>query len=108
MIAPAIDLLAVYALFSGDWRVYVTLGVFYVIQFATTAFAFHLEREPLRPLWALPFQMLVYRQLMYLVVIQSVVTAVRGTPLRWQRMIRQGTAAQSLDREKNPESAPSR
>ncbi|WP_322759925.1 hypothetical protein [Frankia sp. Cr2] len=53
--------------------------------------------NPLRPLWALPFQMFVYRQLMYLVVIQSVVTAARGTPLRWQRMIRQGTATQSLD-----------
>ncbi|WP_322752490.1 bifunctional polysaccharide deacetylase/glycosyltransferase family 2 protein [Frankia sp. Cas3] len=102
VIGPAVDLLAVYALFSGDWRVYATLGVFYGIQFATTAFAFRLEREPLRPLWALPFQMFVYRQLMYLVVIQAVVTAARGTPLRWQRMIRQGTATQSLDREMMP------
>ena len=35
------------------------------------AYAFRLDREPLRPLWSLPLQQFVYRQLMYLVVIQS-------------------------------------
>ena len=42
---------------------------------------------------ALPFQQLVYRQLMYLVVVQSVVTALIGNRLRWQRMVRTGEAA---------------
>ena len=35
------------------------------------------------PLWALPLQQFVYRQLMYLVVIQSVITAIAGIRLRW-------------------------
>ena len=46
----------------------------------------------MRALWALPLQLFVYRQLMYLVVIQSVVTALLGTRLKWHRMQRTGTA----------------
>ncbi|MDG4807253.1 hypothetical protein O7634_10890 [Micromonospora sp. WMMD1120] len=44
-------------------------------------------------LWALPLQQLVYRQLMYLVVVQSVVPALIGNRLRWQRMVRTGEVA---------------
>ena len=38
----------------------------------------------------MPLQQLVYRQLMYLVVIQSVVSAARGARLRWQQLKRTG------------------
>ena len=48
-----------------------------------------------RALWALPLQIFVYRQLMYLVVVQSVVAALLGNRLKWQRMHRSGTAAQT-------------
>ena len=48
--------------------------------------AFRLDREPLRPLWALPLQQFVYRQLMYLVLIQSAITALTGGRLRWQKL----------------------
>jgi hypothetical protein len=41
-------------------------------------------------LWALPLQQLVYRQLMYLVVIHSVVTALSGFRLPWQKLRRAG------------------
>jgi hypothetical protein len=44
-----------------------------------------------RGLVYLPLQQFVYRQLMYLVVIQSVFTAVSGSRLRWQRMERYGS-----------------
>ena len=43
-----------------------------------------------RPLWAVPLQQIAYRQLMYLVVIQSVATALAGTRLRWQKLRRLG------------------
>ena len=42
------------------------------------------------PLWSFPLQQLVYRQLMYLVVIQSVWNALAGSRVRWQRMERYG------------------
>jgi hypothetical protein len=54
--------------------------------------AFRLDREPLRPLLWLPLQQFVYRQLMYLVVIQSVVTAIAGATLRWHKLERRGDA----------------
>ena len=56
----------------------------------TAAVAFRLDRETLRPLWALPLQQFVYRQLMYLVLIQSAVTALTGGRLRWQKLRRTG------------------
>ena len=55
------------------------------------AYAFRLDRESLRPLWTLPLQQFVYRQLMYLVVIQSVFTAFAGVHLKWHRMERYGS-----------------
>jgi len=39
---------------------------------------------------SLPFQQVVYRQLMYLVTIQSIITALLGTRQRWQVIRRTG------------------
>ena len=52
-----------------------------------------LDGERLRPLWLLPLQQVVYRQLMYLVTIQSVITALIGTRQRWQAISRTGVFA---------------
>jgi hypothetical protein len=38
----------------------------------------------------MPLQQFVYRQLMYLVVIESVISAALGTRLRWQHLERTG------------------
>ena len=54
------------------------------------AYAFRLDGESPRPLWALPLQQFVYRQLMYLVVIESLVSALAGTRLRWHKLTRTG------------------
>jgi hypothetical protein len=56
----------------------------------TAAYGLHLDRESLRPLWSLPIQQFVYRQLMYLVVIQSLVSAAGGARLRWHKLERTG------------------
>jgi hypothetical protein len=66
-----------------------------LLQVLTAVLAFRLDRESLRPLWALPLQQVVYRQLMYLVLLHSMVTAVSGGRLRWQKLNRTGEAAQS-------------
>ena len=50
------------------------------------------ERERLRDLWLVPLQQIVYRQLMYLVLLHSALTAVAGHRLRWQKMRRTGVA----------------
>jgi len=92
LLAPLVDVLAVYGLvFHDQWRVAGLWLGFLLVQALLSLYAFRLDGERLRPLVALPFQQVVYRQLMYLVVIQSIVTALAGARLRWHRMERYGT-----------------
>ncbi|MGW1377533.1 bifunctional polysaccharide deacetylase/glycosyltransferase family 2 protein [Streptomyces sp. NPDC002446] len=97
LFAPVVDVFALYGVCFGDTAqaIAVWLG-FLVVQLITAGYALRLDREPLSALWALPLQLFFYRQLLYLVVIQSVVTALLGTRLKWHRMQRTGTANQHL------------
>jgi cellulose synthase/poly-beta-1,6-N-acetylglucosamine synthase-like glycosyltransferase/peptidoglycan/xylan/chitin deacetylase (PgdA/CDA1 family) len=89
--APAMDAYLLYGLFFLDIPTTLLLWVGFVsAQLLTAAYAFRLDGESLRPLWSLPLQQAVYRQLMYLVVIQSVVTAVSGVRLPWVKLRRTG------------------
>ncbi|MDX6662314.1 MAG: hypothetical protein QOG09_416, partial [Solirubrobacterales bacterium] len=91
MLAPLIDVFTLYGLFFLDPLPVLAYWVgFNVLLLSLGAFSFSLDGEPLRPLWAMPLQQFVYRQLMYLVVIQSIISALRGTRLRWQHMERSG------------------
>ncbi len=90
-LAPLIDVFAVYGvLFLDPLPVLAYWLAFNLLQLALCAYAFRLDRESPRPLWALPLQQFVYRQLMYLVVLQSLISAVRGIRLRWQHVERTG------------------
>ncbi len=66
---------------------------FVVLQALAGGYALWLDHERLRSLWLLPLQQVVYRQLMYLVTIQSVITALIGTRQRWQAIGRAGVFA---------------
>jgi hypothetical protein len=63
---------------------------FVALQALAGAYALRIDGERLRALWVLPFQQVVYRQLMYLVTIQSMMTALLGTRQRWQVIRRSG------------------
>ncbi|WP_242002286.1 bifunctional polysaccharide deacetylase/glycosyltransferase family 2 protein [Kribbella steppae] len=92
LLAPVVDVFALYGLlFLDPLRVGLVWLGFLALQFAMGRYAFHLDGERAGPLWTLPLQQFVYRQLMYLVVIQSVFTALAGSRLRWQRMERYGS-----------------
>lgn len=92
--APAVDVFALYGLLFLPWSsLALAWAGLLLLQALTAGYALRLDRERLGPLWSLPLQQLVYRQVMYLVVVQSVVTAVIGNRLRWQRMARTGEAA---------------
>jgi hypothetical protein len=67
-------------------------AAFSLVQALIAVFAFRLDREPLRPLWALPLQQFVYRQLMYLVIIESTVSALKGVRSGWKHLPRTGDA----------------
>jgi glycosyltransferase involved in cell wall biosynthesis len=91
--APVVDVYAVYGLifFSPAKVAAVWLG-FTALQVATAAYALRLDGERYGPLWSLPLQQIVYRQLMYLVVGQATVMALGGSRLRWHTMVRTGAA----------------
>ncbi|MEV6207376.1 bifunctional polysaccharide deacetylase/glycosyltransferase family 2 protein [Kitasatospora sp. NPDC051914] len=92
LLAPVVDVFTLYGLvFLDPVRIIGLWLAFMLVQMAMGAYAFRLDGEKLGPLWTLPLQQFVYRQLMYLVVIQSVYTALAGSRLRWQRMQRYGS-----------------
>ncbi|MEU6906710.1 glycosyltransferase [Streptomyces coeruleorubidus] len=97
LLAPVIDVYALYGvLFRDPWESAAVWFVFLGVQIVCSGYALRLDGEPVRALWSMPFQIVVYRQLMYLVVIQSLVALLLGSRLRWQRMKRSGTAAEQI------------
>jgi cellulose synthase/poly-beta-1,6-N-acetylglucosamine synthase-like glycosyltransferase/peptidoglycan/xylan/chitin deacetylase (PgdA/CDA1 family) len=91
LLAPLIDVAAIYGLLTGNatTAAIAWLGL-QAAQYVAAVYAFRLDRESLRPLWTLPLQQVLYRQLMYLVVIQSVASALYGVRLRWHKLRRTG------------------
>ncbi|MBO0802775.1 MAG: glycosyltransferase [Nocardiopsaceae bacterium] len=114
LFAPLIDVFAAYGIFAfNPGETLVTWLAFTGIQFATALYAFRLDRESVGSLWALPLQQIVFRQLLYLVGIQSVVTALLGGRLGWQPTQRTGAFSAStpggrLPRRALPAASPAR
>ncbi|MGZ6695226.1 MAG: bifunctional polysaccharide deacetylase/glycosyltransferase family 2 protein [Solirubrobacteraceae bacterium] len=91
IIAPLIDLFALYGLvFTDPAPVIASWLAFNAAQVAVAVVAFRLDGESLRPLWALPLQQFVYRQLMYLVIIESTISALVGARAAWRHIPRTG------------------
>jgi cellulose synthase/poly-beta-1,6-N-acetylglucosamine synthase-like glycosyltransferase/peptidoglycan/xylan/chitin deacetylase (PgdA/CDA1 family) len=91
LLAPLIDVFLLYGLIFGPTgkTIGAWLGVL-AIQAICAAYAFRLDRERMTHLISLPLQQLLYRQLMYVVLLQSWITALTGGRLRWQKLRRTG------------------
>ena len=91
LLAPAFDVFALYGVLFVDPARYLAYWVgFNIVGVFVGLYAFRLDGESPRPLWALPLQQFAYRQLLYLVVFESLVSAVAGTRLRWHKLTRTG------------------
>ena len=89
--APLIDVFALHGILVGEGtRVAVIWLVYAAVSVLIAGYALHLDGERYGPLWSLPLQQLFYRQLIYLVVIQSVVSALSGLHLPWHKLERTG------------------
>jgi cellulose synthase/poly-beta-1,6-N-acetylglucosamine synthase-like glycosyltransferase len=90
IVSPAADLYVLLDIWrSPRHAAEIWLG-FLVMQAALTVIAFLFDGERLRDLWTLPVQLVFYRQLMYLVMIHSLATALTGVRLRWHKLARLG------------------
>ncbi|MGC4984904.1 bifunctional polysaccharide deacetylase/glycosyltransferase family 2 protein [Streptomyces sp. DT193] len=89
--APLIDVFTLYSMIFVDFRAALIAWLAVLaVQLVCAAYAFRLDREKYRYLAMLPLQQLAYRQMMYLVLIHSCVTALTGGRLRWQKLKRTG------------------
>ncbi|MFC8516617.1 glycosyltransferase [Streptomyces sp. NPDC057257] len=91
LLAPLIDVFLLYGVVFGPTQktIVAWLGVL-AIQATCAAYAFRLDRERMTHLISLPLQQILYRQLMYVVLLQSWITALTGGRLRWQKLRRTG------------------
>ncbi|WP_351232667.1 bifunctional polysaccharide deacetylase/glycosyltransferase family 2 protein [Streptomyces sp. NPDC002133] len=91
LLAPLIDVFLLYGLVFGPTQKTVAawLGVL-AVQAVCAAYAFRLDKERMVHLISLPLQQILYRQLMYVVLLQSWITALTGGRLRWQKLRRTG------------------
>ncbi|PPA42023.1 bi-functional transferase/deacetylase [Streptomyces griseus] len=91
LLAPLIDVFLLYGLVFGPTgkTVAAWFGVL-VVQAVCAAYAFRLDKERMTHLLSLPLQQILYRQLMYVVLLQSWITALTGGRLRWQKLRRTG------------------
>lgn len=96
LLAPAVDVLVVYQLvFDGEART-ASIGVWLVLNLLTglaAAYSLAIDGERITPVWAVPFQQVIYRQLLYVAVIRGTWAALLGFRLRWQKLEREGMAA---------------
>lgn len=91
LLAPLIDVFLLYGLIFGPTgkTVAAWFGVL-LVQAVCAAYAFRLDKERMTHLISLPLQQILYRQLMYVVLLQSWITALTGGRLRWQKLRRTG------------------
>ncbi|MFF1306617.1 glycosyltransferase [Streptomyces sp. NPDC058307] len=91
LLAPLIDVFLLYGVVFGptERTIVAWLGVL-ALQLVCAAYAFRLDRERMTHLISLPLQQILYRQLMYVVLLQSWITALTGGRLRWQKLRRTG------------------
>ncbi|MER6453483.1 glycosyltransferase [Streptomyces sp900105245] len=91
LLAPLIDVFLLYGVVFGPTQktIVAWLGVL-AIQAFCAAYAFRLDKERMTHLISLPLQQILYRQLMYVVLLQSWITALTGGRLRWQKLRRTG------------------
>ena len=88
--APLIDVFTLYAMIFIDPAALLAWLAVLGVQLVCAAYAFRLDREKYRYLLMMPLQQIAYRQMMYLVLIHSCITALTGGRLRWQKLKRTG------------------
>jgi len=99
LLSPVIDLYALFGLFALNLGAVLAFWVaMNAVNLTVAGYALRTDGESLRPLWTVPLQQFVYRQLVYLVIIQAAVTAALGSRLRWQKLERSGEFAAAMGR----------
>lgn len=88
---PIVDFLSLFAIFWGNWdSVLGAYLMFTAFDFVYAASGFINEKGKLHLLIFLPLQRLFYRQIMYVIIIKSIIKAIEGTGALWNKVRRTG------------------
>jgi peptidoglycan-N-acetylglucosamine deacetylase len=92
-ISPFMDLAMLFSLTTGNFLLFFSyFAGFTALELAGATLALRMDRGDMRLLPWLVVQRFVYRQLMYYVILKSIVAAIRGTAVGWNKLERTGTA----------------
>jgi len=91
-ISPVVDVAILWSLFHGNIRqVLFFYALFFLLELSGALLAFSLDREDLKLLGWLFWQRFLYRQLIYYVILKSILNAFKGGPVGWGKFERKGT-----------------
>lgn len=92
LFSPIIDILTILALLSGSWlEVLAAYNLFTLFDLIYASLAFFKgEKKNLHLLMVLPLQRIFYRQILYVIVIRSIIKAIEGTSTLWNKVERNG------------------
>jgi len=91
--SPMIDLLAILAIFTGQFHGALLAYNFFTlfdILYAGSAFLIGNEKKNWHLLLLIPAQRIFYRQILYYIVIKSLIKAIEGTSAFWNKVERNG------------------
>ena len=92
IVSPLADIIFVLALFEGyEVRALLFYCFFIVLDYVVAILAFRFEHMPLWPLAFLWLQRVLYRLLMWYVVVKSIISAFRGMLMSWNKLDRTGS-----------------
>ncbi|HEV2471677.1 MAG TPA: polysaccharide deacetylase family protein [Chthonomonadales bacterium] len=92
-ISPFMDVAMAYSIFAGDFAAFALYYVIiFLVELVAATIAVRMDRADMRLLPWLFLQRFLYRQLMYYVVLRSLVAALRGSAVGWNKLERTGSA----------------
>lgn len=88
---PFADGALIFGLLVGDWQnMVLPFLAFTILDLLYAGYGILDEKNPGRLLWGVPLQRVVYRQLLYYTVARSVVRAIEGSGLGWNKFAKIG------------------
>lgn len=90
--SPIADILFIIGMFGNEpKKILAYYLTFFAVDLLASIFAFKLEGENLKPLLWLFLQRIVYRQFMVFVIIKSIISALIGISVGWNKLDRAGS-----------------
>jgi poly-beta-1,6 N-acetyl-D-glucosamine synthase len=96
-ISPIMDITVIWAIFAGNfWHVAIYYFLMLGLELIGATIALWIDKSDWKLLPWLLLQRFIYRQLMYYVILKSLLTALSGISVGWNKIERHGTAKVEL------------